>query len=93
MERQTTELISHDITCQEVVLWTSAYLDEHAGDERNLQIALHLALCAGCKTYVEQIASVRNLARLLPKAAEQLRDPARLWRAFSAKIRRSSDHR
>lgn len=90
MAPEEAEPIGRKITCQEVVKWTSDYLDEHAGDERNLQIALHLAVCAGCKTYVEQIASVRDLTRLLPKVVETLPDAARLRRVFSAKSRRSS---
>jgi predicted anti-sigma-YlaC factor YlaD len=93
MGYEKPESVSQEITCQEVVRWTSAYLDEHAGDERNLQIALHLAVCAGCQNYVDQIASVRNLAGLLPKAFEKPRDPSRIQVSFSKKTRRSSDHR
>jgi anti-sigma factor RsiW len=74
-----------EITCREVVAWTSAYLDEHVGDDRKQQIALHLAACAGCKAYVEQIAVVQNLVRLLPQAVDLSAKSERLRQAGSAK--------
>jgi len=77
-----------EITCREVVAWTSAYLDEHVGKERKQQIALHLAACAGCGVYVKQIASVRDLVRLLPKAADSPADSERVRQAVVAKLRR-----
>lgn len=78
-----------EISCQEIVQWASAYLDEHVGDERKRQIALHLAICAGCVTYVKQIATVRDVVGLLPKAVEEPSDSHRLWQAFVARARRS----
>ena len=77
------------ITCQEVVEWASAYLDEHVGDERKRQIAVHLAICAGCETYVKQIAMVRDVVGLLPKAVEGPSNSHQLRQAFVARARRS----
>ena len=79
-----------EITCQEVAQWASAYLDEHVGDDRKRQIVLHLAICAGCETYVKQIATVRDAVGLLPKVDEQPSDPQRLRQAFMARTSRSS---
>lgn len=76
-----------EITCREVVAWTSAYLDGHVGEERKQQIALHLAACAGCGAYVEQIASVRDLVRLLPKAVDSPADSEQVRQAVAAKLR------
>lgn len=78
-----------EITCQEVVQWTSAYLDEHVGDERKRQIALHLAICAGCETYMKQITTVRDVVGILPKEDEQPSDLHQLRQAFIARIHRS----
>lgn len=78
-----------DITCQEIAQWVSAYLDEHVEDERKRQIAVHLAICAGCETYVMQIAMVRDVVGLLPKVAEQPSDSHRLRQAFAARARPS----
>ena len=82
-----------EITCQEVAEWASAYLDEHVGDERKRRIALHLAICGGCDTYVRQIGTVRDTVGLLPRAAHQLLDMHRLRQAFLARIRRGSSDR
>ena len=77
-----------EITCQEVVQWASAYLDEHAGDERKRRIVLHLAICAGCETYVKQIAMVRDVVKLLPKTVEEPSDSHRLRQTFAARVDR-----
>jgi anti-sigma factor RsiW len=89
MALENGEPIIQEVTCQEIAQWASAYLDEHVGDERKRQIALHLAICAGCETYVKQIATVRDVVGLLPKAIEQSSDSQRLRQAFVARARRS----
>ncbi len=78
-----------EITCQEVVQWASAYLDEHVGDDRKRQIVLHLAICAGCETYVKQIATVRDTIGLLSKTVKQPSNSQQLRQAFVARARRS----
>jgi hypothetical protein len=77
------------ITCQEIAEWASAYLDEYVGEERKHQIAVHLTICAGCETYVKQIATVRDVVGLLPKTVEEPSDSHRLRQAFTARVRRS----
>jgi predicted anti-sigma-YlaC factor YlaD len=76
---------ANEITCRDVAEWTSAYLDSHGGDDRNARIALHLAVCAGCAAYVEQIASVRNLIALLPEPPAPPAGADGLRRAFAAR--------
>ncbi|NGZ61096.1 MAG: hypothetical protein CV081_11430 [Nitrospira sp. LK265] len=78
-----------EIICREIVQRASAYLDEHVAQERKGQIAGHLAICASCETYVKQIAAVRELLRLLPKAVEQPFDSHRLKQAFAERARPS----
>lgn len=53
MAQEEVKEVVPGITCQEVAQWASAYLAAHVGDERKRQIVLHLAICAGCETYVE----------------------------------------
>jgi hypothetical protein len=77
-----------EITCQEIVQWVSAYLDEHVGDVRRHQIAVHLAICAGCETYVKQIKTVRDVVRLLPKTIEESPRSHQLRQAMAAQARR-----
>jgi hypothetical protein len=85
MVQEEGSAIVPEITCQEVVQWASAYLDEHVSDERKRHIVLHLAICAGCETYIQQIATVRDAVRLLPKAEEQPSELHRLRQAFVAR--------
>ena len=79
---------NEEITCREVAAWTSAYLDEHVGEDRKQQIALHLAACAGCGAYVGQIAAVRGLVRLLPGGLNPPVESDRVRQAVAAKLRR-----
>lgn len=71
------------ITCREVAEWTSAYLDAHVDDAIRVRMALHLAVCAGCKTYVKQMASVRRLLGILPTLSQGPAQKDRLRQAFS----------
>jgi hypothetical protein len=90
MAQEEGPTVVPEITCQEIARWASAYLDEHVGDERKRHIALHLAICAGCETYMKQIATVRDAVGLLPKADEQPSDSQRLRQAFVGRTGRSS---
>lgn len=88
MTHDPPKSIHEEISCREVVEWTAAYLDEHVGEERQQQIALHLAVCAGCEEYVKQIASVRDLVRLLPQAVDSPAESEQARRAVAARLRR-----
>ncbi len=89
MAHEPLNSVDKDITCREVAEWASARLDDHVGDERKRQIVVHLAICAGCEIYVKQIAIVRDIVGLLPKANEEPSDLRRLRKAFVARARRS----
>lgn len=89
MAQEEGQPVLSEITCQEIAQWASAYLDEHVGDERKRHIALHLAVCAGCETYVKQIATVRDTMGLLPKVVEQPADSQGLRQAFVAQAKQS----
>ncbi len=88
MAQEAEQPTLSEITCREIAQWASAYLDEHVGDERKRQIAMHLAICAGCETYVKQIAKVRDVVGLLPKTVEEPSNSHRLCQAFAAHARR-----
>ncbi len=90
MVQEEGSAIVPEITCQEVVQWASAYLDEHVSDEQKRRIVLHLAICAGCETYIQQIATVRDAVRLLPKTEEQPSELHRLRQTLGTRTRRAS---
>lgn len=91
MAQETSESVHDEITCREVVEWASTYIDEHVGEDRKQQIALHLAACAGCEAYVGQIASVRGLVRLLPDVLDSPAESGQIRKAVAAKLRRQSN--
>ena len=88
MAQEEVKEVVPDITCQEVAQWASAYLEAHVGDERKRQIAVHLAICAGCETYVNHIATVRDMIRLLPQIEDVSADIVRLRQAFVERLSR-----
>ena len=88
MAQEEVKEVVPDITCQEVAQWASAYLEAHVGDERKRQIAVHLAICAGCETYVNHIATVRDMIRQLPQVEEAPPNMGRLRQAFVDRLNR-----
>jgi anti-sigma factor RsiW len=88
MAHEASKSVKKEITCRDVVEWTSAYLDEHVGEDRKQEMALHLAACAGCGAYVKQIASVRDLVRLLPQAVDSPAESDQVRQAVAATLRR-----
>lgn len=88
MAQEEGQPTSSEVTCQDVVQWASAYLEDHVGEERNRQIVLHLAICAGCEAYVKQIATVRDMVRALPQAEDEPSSHDRLREAFVARASR-----
>ena len=88
MAQEESKSVHQEVTCREVVEWTSAYLDEHVGEDRKQQIALHLAACAGCGAYLGQIASVRDLVRLLPQVLDSPAESDQIRQAIAKKLRR-----
>ncbi|HEX5645802.1 MAG TPA: zf-HC2 domain-containing protein [Nitrospira sp.] len=88
MTHESSKSIHGEISCREIVEWTAAYLDEHVGEDRKQQIALHLAACAGCEEYVKQIVSVRDLVRLLPQAVDSPAESEQARRAVATRLYR-----
>jgi predicted anti-sigma-YlaC factor YlaD len=73
------------ITCREVVECTTTYLDDHVRDAIRAGVESHLASCAGCRAYVDQIASVREALKVLPGPVMKSAQLNRLRRAFAAR--------
>lgn len=74
------------LTCQEVVELVTAYLDDALTPGERERFEQHLASCAGCRTYLEQmqqsIAATGRIPLVLPPELEaRLLDAFRDWRA------------
>lgn len=58
------------LSCREVAKSASDYLDANLSWRRRLQLRLHLAMCAHCRRYVDQLAlSIAALRGLKQDAA------------------------
>ena len=79
------ERAARTMTCREVVACTTAYLEDNVQDAARRSLEPHLSACAGCRAYVDQIASVRDAVRLLPGLVMGSAQRNRLRQAFEAR--------
>jgi anti-sigma factor RsiW len=77
---------SDDLPCQELVELVTDYLEGRLLEPERARFEAHLALCSGCRTYLEQMRqTIRALGRLAeesiqPEAKTQLLAAFRGWR-------------
>jgi anti-sigma factor RsiW len=75
-----------DLTCREMVELVTDYLEDRLKPDERARFEAHLALCEGCRVYLEQVRqTVRALGRLpadqlSPAALDNLTDAFRGWR-------------
>jgi anti-sigma factor RsiW len=75
-----------DLPCQELVELVTEYLEGGLPEPERVRFEAHLALCSGCRTYLEQMRqTIRAVGRLAedsiePKAKQQLLTVFRDWR-------------
>ena len=76
-----------ETTCKELVELLTDYLEGALSHEDKLRFEEHLALCAGCRAYLDQMrATIGALGRLEeesipPQAKEDLLRVFRAWKA------------
>jgi predicted anti-sigma-YlaC factor YlaD len=78
------------ITCRELVKQGTEFLEDRLPAASKVEIWRHLESCASCRTYVEQLALVRDSLRRLrnPQMPDRMREI--LLRRL-ARLRRDSD--
>jgi anti-sigma factor RsiW len=75
------------MTCREVVEIVSDYLEDALSAQDRARFEAHLAGCAGCTTYVEQMREIIRLTGMLTEEQvptehrERLRQAFRGWKA------------
>jgi anti-sigma factor RsiW len=57
-----------EITCRELARQATEFLENRLPAAVNLEIWRHLEDCPGCRTYLEQLALVRDTLRKKPEA-------------------------
>jgi predicted anti-sigma-YlaC factor YlaD len=81
---------NEDLPCQELVELVTDYLEGRLAPVEQFRFEAHLALCRGCRTYLEQMRqTVRALGTLSeesidPEAKERLLAVFRAWRRGAA---------
>ncbi|MBI4278178.1 MAG: zf-HC2 domain-containing protein [Armatimonadetes bacterium] len=77
---------SNELTCQELVELVTEYLEGMLSPEERARFDAHLAICSGCRTYLEQFRQmIRTLGRLTeasvpPQARDELLMVFRHWK-------------
>jgi predicted anti-sigma-YlaC factor YlaD len=83
--------IPRDLTCQELVELVTDYLERALPSAERARFEEHLAGCAGCQAYLEQMRdTISMLGRvteesLAPGTREQLLDVFRNWKRGDVK--------
>jgi predicted anti-sigma-YlaC factor YlaD len=74
------------MTCQEVVELVTDYLEGALPSEERARFDVHIARCAGCRAYIEQLHVTLRLtgtlteAALSPRTRDELLGAFRAWR-------------
>jgi anti-sigma factor RsiW len=75
------------LSCQELVELVTDYLEDTLSQAERERFDAHVATCAGCRMYVEQMRSTLRVtgeltpASLSPEAEESLLEAFRAWRS------------
>jgi predicted anti-sigma-YlaC factor YlaD len=67
MKDHTSQWIQTGLVCRSVAGLASEYLDDCLPMLTKVRVGLHLASCAGCRTYMKQMALLCEAAAGLPK--------------------------
>jgi anti-sigma factor RsiW len=60
-----------DLPCQELVELVTDYLEDRLPATERARFEAHLAICSGCRTYLEQMRqTIRSLGRLSEESIE-----------------------
>lgn len=84
-------MIHDPLDCQTLVDVVTDWMEDAVPDQQRAQIEQHLAICAGCTAYVEQLRSTSRALRQLdqPPGLPSFSLPGGLLEAFRA--RRGTD--
>jgi predicted anti-sigma-YlaC factor YlaD len=75
-----------ELTCQQVVELVTEYLEQTLSPQLRKQLEEHLALCPGCKTYVDQVKTTTVLLRtfaqepVFPETKQELLAIFKQWK-------------
>jgi predicted anti-sigma-YlaC factor YlaD len=85
MKNHPSQWIHSGLTCRDVTDRASEYLGDHLPVLTKVRVALHMASCAHCRTYVAQIGLVSSALMSLPKLYPSSVNRLRLRHRFAAR--------
>jgi predicted anti-sigma-YlaC factor YlaD len=62
-------MISNQLTCQELVELVTEYLEDAMADAERARFEAHLAICTGCRNYLEEMRVTIALVGKLGEAS------------------------
>ena len=77
-----TETSEKPMTCQELVETITDYLEDRLPAEERSRFDAHLAICAGCRNYLEQMRETIRLTGQVTEEALPSETRQRLLEAF-----------
>jgi hypothetical protein len=83
MEDHPSEWIHCGLTCRDVAERATDYLEDQLPVFTKIRVALHVAFCADCRSYVMQIGLVSSALRSLPKLYPSPLNRLRLSQQFA----------
>ena len=83
MKDHPSQWIHNGLTCRDVAERASHYLEDRLPLSTKILVGLHLASCAGCRSYVKQIAAVCETLVGLPKLYPPPNNRLRLRQQFA----------
>lgn len=75
-------MLANDVTCQELVETVTAYLEGMLGPAERASFEAHLAVCEGCRTYLEQMRRTITAVGTLREDSLSMSDRERLLDLF-----------
>lgn len=83
MKDHPSQWIASGFTCREVTKRISEYLDDAPPPLIKFRVGLHLASCAHCRAYVDQIILIRDTVARSPRFVPSPINRLRLRRHFA----------
>ena len=77
-------MLDNDVTCQELVETVTAYLEDMLPAAERAIFEAHLAVCEGCRTYLEQMRRTITAVGTLSEDSLSMSDRERLLDLFRA---------
>ncbi len=85
MKDHPSQWIASGLACRDIADRTTDYMEDRLPILTRVRVGLHLASCAGCRTYVKQLALISETVKRLPQPIPHAINRLRLRRQFAGR--------